>query len=134
MKFVEALVTQATEAGLWVILTARAKYAAGWNPPEASNDVWSDRELRRKYYVMWRHVAMRFRSTPRIAGYEIMSEPRTKSVSQPAVRDFMRGGCDAVHSQDPAALCVVGPRVRNPPSPLFALLPLFSPTPLSHPR
>ena len=50
------------------------------------------------------------RGVERIAGYEIMSEPRTKTVSQSNVRDFMRRGCEAVHAEDPRALCVVGPR------------------------
>ena len=31
-------------------------------------------------------------------------------VAQTAVRDFYRGGCEAVHAEDPGALCVVGPR------------------------
>ena len=39
-----------------------------------------------------------------------MSEPRTKTVPQDRVRDFMREGCEAVHLEDPRALCVVGPR------------------------
>jgi hypothetical protein len=30
VRYMDALITQATEAGLWVILAARAKYAAGW--------------------------------------------------------------------------------------------------------
>ncbi|KAL1500339.1 hypothetical protein AB1Y20_013003 [Prymnesium parvum] len=110
MRFIDSLITQATEAGLWVILTARAKYAAGWDPPEAQNDVWSDPKLKHMYYEMWRHVARRFRWTDRIAGYEIMSEPRTKTESQASVRDFIRGACEVVHSEDPGALCVVGPR------------------------
>ena len=50
------------------------------------------------------------RGVERIAGYEIMSEPRTKTLSQSNVRDFMRQGCEAVHAEDPRALCVVGPR------------------------
>jgi hypothetical protein len=59
---------------------------------------------------MWGAVARRYRWTDRIAGYEIMSEPRTKVINQAAVRDFMRGGCEAVHTEDAGALCVVGPR------------------------
>jgi len=39
-----------------------------------------------------------------------MSEPRTKTESQASVRDFIRGACEVVHSEDPGALCVVGPR------------------------
>ena len=100
---------QATEAGLWVILAARAKYAAGWSGP----DVWHSHEMRRQMLAMWAYVADRYKGVDRIAGYEIMSEPRTKTVSQARVRDFMRDGCEAVHRSDPRSLCVVGPRVSG---------------------
>ena len=109
LRFLDALVRQLTEAGYWVILTARSKYAAGWDP-EVAPDVFHNTALRDRMHRMWRFVADRYKWTDRIAGYEIMSEPRTKTVSQLAVRDFYRGGCDAVHHADPGALCVVGPR------------------------
>ena len=38
-----------------------------------------------------------------------MSEPRTKVVAQRQISEFMAGGCRAVQSVDPGALCVVGP-------------------------
>ena len=60
MRYLDALIKQATEAGFWVILAARAKYAAGWNPPEAEYDVWNDRRLRKQMYKMWSHVARRY--------------------------------------------------------------------------
>ena len=104
----DSLIRQATERGLWVIIAARAKYAAGWDWP-AQPDVFHDASLRRKYYAMWTFVAARYSTWARIAGYEIMSEPRTKVVPQAEVMEFMQGGCDAVHAQDPRALCVVGP-------------------------
>ena len=109
VRYIDALVQQATDAGLWVILTARAKYAAGWSGP----DVWHDHTMRRQMLAMWEFVAARYRGVGRIAGYEIMSEPRTKTVPQSKVRDFMREGCEAVHRADPAALCVVGPAPCN---------------------
>ncbi len=109
MRYVDALIRQATEAGFWVILAARAKYAAGWDT-RAAPDVFHDAALRRKWEVMWQWVATRYKGTERIAGYEVMSEPRTKVVPQWQVRDAMRGACEAVHRADPRALCVVGPR------------------------
>ena len=104
----DSLIRQATERGLWVIIAARAKYAAGWDWP-AQPDVFHDASLRRKYYAMWSFVAARYSTWTRVAGYEIMSEPRSKVVPQAEVMGFMQGGCDAVHAQDPRALCVVGP-------------------------
>jgi hypothetical protein len=46
VRYIDALVMQATEAGLWVIIAARAKYAAGWSGP----DVWHSHELRRQVW------------------------------------------------------------------------------------
>lgn len=109
VRFLDALIKQATDAGLWVILAARCKYAAGWDLRTAP-DVFHDEALRRRFYAMWAWVARRHRFTERIAGYEVMSEPRTKTVAQARVRDVMRGACEAVHEADPRALCVVGPR------------------------
>ena len=105
----DSLIRQATERGLWVIIAARAKYAAGWDWP-AQPDVFHDASLRRKYYAMWSFVAARYSTWTRVAGYEIMSEPRSKVGAAGEVMGFMQGGCDAVHAQDPRALCVVGPR------------------------
>ena len=106
LQYIDALIQQCVDAGLWVIIAARAKYAAGWSGP----DVWSDHTLRRQMIVMWRFIAERYKHTPRIAGYEIMSEPRNKNIGQSAVTQFMREGCEAIHAADPRSLCVVGPR------------------------
>ena len=108
VRYIDALITQATDAGLWVIIAARAKYAAGWGLGQP--DVWGDPTLRAQMVAMWRWIAHRYKNVDRIAGYEIMSEPRNKGVSQSAVTQFMREGCEAVHSADPRSLCVVGPR------------------------
>jgi hypothetical protein len=108
VRALDRLIGEATAAGLWVILTARAKYAAGWGWP-GEPDVWHSPELVERYYVMWGWIAQRYSTWERIAGYEIMSEPRTKDAPAERVASFMRGGCDAVHRSDPRALCVVGP-------------------------
>jgi hypothetical protein len=106
--YIQAAVHQLTQAGLWVIITARARYASGYTWPD-DPDVFHDPVLKHKFYEMWRYVSSAFAHTDRIAGYEIMSEPRTRNVGQKTVMEFMAGGCDAVHEADPRALCVVGP-------------------------
>mmetsp|Transcript_25424 Transcript_25424/g.54932 ORF Transcript_25424/g.54932 Transcript_25424/m.54932 type:complete len:247 (-) Transcript_25424:113-853(-) len=58
---------------------------------------------------MWEALARRYVSWDRIAGYEIMSEPRTKVVPQSAVMQLMADGCAAVRRHDPHALCILGP-------------------------
>lgn len=108
VRALDRLIGEATAAGLWVILTARAKYAAGWGWP-GEPDVWHSPALVEKYFAMWGWIAERYSTWERIAGYEIMSEPRTKDAAPERVASFMRGACDAVHRSDPRALCVVGP-------------------------
>ena len=57
VRYIDALIQQATDAGLWVILAARAKYAAGWSGP----DVWHDHTMRRQMIAMWRWIANRYK-------------------------------------------------------------------------
>ena len=104
----DSFVREATSAGLWVILAARAKYAAGWGYP-AVPDAFHDAGVREQFLQMWAFLSRRYRGYDRIAGYEIMSEPRTKVVPQKEVMELMQAGCDVVHRADPNALCVVGP-------------------------
>ena len=108
LRYLDAMVRQATEAGFYVVLTARAKYAAGWAWPNTP-DVFHNGQLRQQMLDLWGFIARRYRNVDRLVGYEIMSEPRSKSVSQSTVRDFMADGCTAVQRADPHALCVVGP-------------------------
>ena len=91
---------------IWVIITCRAADAAGDGYPQ---DVFHDSDLRDQYELMWRWVAERYRTWEWIAGYEIMSEPRTKNTPQQEVTAFYSQLCNAVHELDPATPCVVGP-------------------------
>jgi hypothetical protein len=129
--YLDELVKKAADAGLWVILAARSKYAAGWGYPDVP-DVFHDQSLREKMWQMWRFVAARYASHDNIAGYEIMSEPRSKVTPQREVMAFMAGGCDAVHSADARALCVVGP---TPYYKVWTLLraPYYKVHPITHP-
>ena len=100
-KELDFLVKQATDAGLWVILTLRGAVAA--------TNVFNDPTLKNHMYQMWSYVAAHYKDTDRIAAYEIMSEPRDKSATPAQVRDFYTGGCAAAQAIDPATPCMVGP-------------------------
>ena len=53
------MTTQRSAAsGVWVILAARAKYAAGYTWPDEP-DVWHDPGLRKRMLFMWRFLAAR---------------------------------------------------------------------------
>jgi len=91
---------------VWVVITCRAAEAAGDGYPE---DVFHDPDLVVQFETMWRWVAARYSSWEWIAGYEIMSEPRTKITPQHEVTAFYERLCSAVHEVDPPTPCVVGP-------------------------
>ena len=94
-------------AGVWVVVALKGRFAAGEGWP-STPDVFHDSVLAARVTVLWRHVAHALRHLPRIAGYEVLSEPRNKHVAQGAVRSFYEGVCAAVHLVDPRVLCVVG--------------------------
>jgi len=102
-------VKSATDAGLWVILAVRGEYVAGQNfDSDAGSVVFRNETLRSMAYAMWRHVAAHYASFDRIAAYEILSEPRDKTVEPSAVREFYQGGCAATQQVDPQTPCMVG--------------------------
>ena len=128
------VVEAASAAGLWVVVTARAEYAAG-QLPDGPN-VFNNATLRAQYLAMWAFVAGQLADVQHVAAYEIMSEPRVKTVADAVVAAFMADGCKAVraavscgvqqqprdtaffgwvvgwwqvHQVDPATPCMVGP-------------------------
>eukprot|EP01079_Euglenida_sp_SAG-EU17-18_P006234 gene6234-6058_t len=104
----DAVIKQATDAGVWVILTARCKIGAGGGAP--SEDVFNNATLRGMLYTAWSAVAARYAAWPYIAAYEIMSEPRDKAVTAAQVKAFYTGGCNATFAADPTTPCMVGSR------------------------
>lgn len=109
LRDLDDAVNTATAAGLWVIVAGRAEYAAGQAPSTPPGDVFNNATLRSQYLAMWSFLAEHYKSFDRIAAYEIMSEPRVKTVADSVVASFMADGCAAVHSVDAATPCMVGP-------------------------
>ena len=107
----DATVKAATEGGVWAILTLRSELGAGQNyDTDPMADVFHNGTLRAQMYAMWAHVAAHYASFDRIAAYEIMSEPRDKTVDPALVRAFYDGGCAAAAGADPRTPCMVGGR------------------------
>jgi hypothetical protein len=103
-------VRQATAAKIWVVLAARAEYAAGQNyQSDPDSTVFHNATLRTMFYTMWKHVAAHYASWDYIAAYEVMAEPRDKDASPALVRSFYVDACDAVQSVAPGTPCMVGP-------------------------
>ena len=79
---VRAAVRHIASSGLWVILTAKARFAAGEGWPRVP-DVFHDERLAERYRAMWTHIATELANEPGLAGYEVLSEPRNKQVPPP---------------------------------------------------
>tara|TARA_B110001452_G_scaffold267370_1_gene277014 strand:+ start:1914 stop:3167 length:1254 start_codon:yes stop_codon:yes gene_type:complete len=102
-------VKSATDAGLWVVLAVRGEYIAGQlYDSDPGTVVFRNSTLQTMLFAMWKHVAAHYASFDRIAAYEILSEPRDKSVAASAVRAVYEGGCAAVQQADPRTPCLVG--------------------------
>jgi hypothetical protein len=100
--------TQATDAGLWVILAVRSQVGAGqYYDTKPGTVVFRNETLKTMMYAMWAHVAQHYASFDRIAAYEILSEPRDKTVSMDVVREFYEGGCAAAQAVDHRTPCMV---------------------------
>lgn len=63
LKILDEQISEATRAGLWVILFIGSDI--DWN------NTWEIEE----FWVVWETLANRYKDTPSIAGYEILSEP-----------------------------------------------------------
>jgi hypothetical protein len=90
---------------MWVTITARASLAAG--DGGKGRTVWNNATLRKQMVSMWGFLARRYAGHDNIAGFEVMSEPRTGD--EPAIHAFHLSACDAVWKGDSAAGCFVGP-------------------------
>ena len=131
--YLDRIVQWAAGRGLWTILTARGAGIAGGGEAAAGGGVaeegagslvevlgdlfGTDVEsivLREHFVTMWAAVARRYASTPRIAAYELLSEPRAPEDLQDAVWRFYAEACAAVRANDPRTPCLVGaPRFYN---------------------
>ena len=90
----------------WVILTARSALGAGDGGP--GRTIFDNVTRRAHWLTMWGALAKRYANVDRVAGFEVMSEPRTYAPAA-LVHTCQQAACSAVWAQDPRAACVVGP-------------------------
>lgn len=106
MQFDRTLAWATGELGAWSIITARSALAAG--DGGFGKTIFTNSTLKDQWVAMWRALATRYASTDTVAGYEVMSEPRTNSNSS-HVHELQQEACDAIWAADPRAVCFVGP-------------------------
>ena len=96
-EYLDPWVRSATDAGLWVVLAVRGEYVAGQlYDSDPGTVIFRNATLRAMLCAMWKHVAAHYASFDRIAAFEILSEPRDKSVSASAVRAVCEAGCGPI--------------------------------------
>ena len=103
MDQLEEILTWSTAAGLWAIVTLRGERAA------TSVFTGAGKARKQELLTAWAWVAGRLRGRHRIAGYEVLSEPRIASNQMWWVGDFYSRCCGAVQAADPGTACIIGP-------------------------
>jgi hypothetical protein len=111
----DAVLRWTARQGLWAIITARASIAAGEDLPEnhggAGDTFFNDPALRARFIKTWTTIAARYKFFERIAGYELLSEPRVQPNTVPAerVRAVYEEMVTAVQAVDARTPILVGP-------------------------
>ena len=96
-----------TGAGLWTVITARAKGAgAAGSDPSSTAGILNSPKLTAEMAAMWGFLAARYAGTPGIAGYEVLSEPQSLNATK--THAFHVSTCKAVWAHDPRAACLIG--------------------------
>lgn len=95
----------ATEAGLWVVLFGGSDKGAG----DLDDNYWSNPALRREFFEAWAFIAERYKNTPRIAAYELLSEPHPKKpVTSADLRGFYEELIANIRKVDQRTPLVIG--------------------------
>ena len=94
------------ELGCWAVITARSALGAGDGADNAT--IFDNATLRSHWVEMWASLAKRYASQDRIAGFEVMSEPRSYAPSD-VIHAAQQEACSAIWREDRHAICVVGP-------------------------
>lgn len=96
----------ATDAGLWVVLFAGSDLGAG----SADRNFWTDPALRQEFFETWVFLVQRYRDTPRIAAYELLSEPHPKKpFTSTELRYFYEDLITAIRRHDKVTPLMIGP-------------------------
>lgn len=107
LKHLDEQIRWATEAGLWVVLFAGSDQGAGDN---RERNYWNDPALRREFFETWAFVVQRYQGTPRIAAYELLSEPHPKKpVNSTDIRGFYEDLIAHIRRHDQRTPLVIGP-------------------------
>ena len=123
LRTLDAMVAQASRAGLWIVLfvdsncgqngTQDADERAYCDPehryPQGHN-VWTDTDARRRFVAVWRFLAQRYRDVPHLGLFEPLPEPNPSGVAPAAITAFYDEVLRAVRPLAPGVPFLVGAR------------------------
>jgi aryl-phospho-beta-D-glucosidase BglC (GH1 family) len=94
-----------TDNHLWVILFGGSDRGAG----DDNRNYWTDNSLKQQFIDMWQFLANRYKNTPYIAAYELLSEPHPKKpVTNAQLRSFYKELADSVRLIDHNTPVMIG--------------------------
>jgi len=123
LRTLDAMVAQASRAGLWIVLfvdsncgqngTQDADERAYCDPqnryPQGHN-FWTDADARRRFVAVWRFLALRYRDLPHLGLIEPLPEPNPPGVAPQAITAFYDEVMRAVRPLAPGVPFLVGAR------------------------
>jgi hypothetical protein len=91
---------------IWIILFAGSDQGAGDN----DENYWTNVDLRNEFISTWKFIVNRYKDTPYIAAYEILSEPHPKKPATGIdVRLFYEELIREIRTIDPVTPVMIGP-------------------------
>lgn len=110
LRTIDANVAWAVKQHLWVVLFMGSDLGAG----NSEENYWTNPDLRKEFKETWLCIAERYKNTPYIGAYEILSEPHPKKSStngdpEKAVREFYEEMIRAIRTVDKETPLMIGP-------------------------
>jgi len=95
-----------TQNKIWVVLFGGSDQGAG----DSSENYWTNASLKKEFIETWQFLVQRYKNTPYIAAYELLSEPHPKKpATSQEVKAFYEEVITAVRQYDTITPVMIGP-------------------------
>ena len=123
LAILDDMVAQASAAGLWIDLfvdsncgqngtqdAAQIAYCDPTGSYPKGHNFWTDPDARAKFIEVWKFVASRYKSTPKLGLFEPLPEPNPSGAGDAAITAFYDELMTAIRSVAPGIPFIIGPR------------------------
>lgn len=109
VRDIDEVLIWAEKYGQYVILDMHGcpGRQAGFGPDDAARGIWTDAVAQRRYLLLWRALASRYRDRAVVAAYELMNEPDTLQTSPKELVDLQRRAIATIREVDAHKAIVV---------------------------